>query len=71
MMWLISYGNLFQGLKRFSMRNSMRYVSLVVAVLFILRGLDLGIPYLSPKFEAKTAKSSCCHKAKVCPQPAP
>jgi len=33
-------------------------------MLFVLRGLNLGIPYLSPKVEitAKEVKSSCCHK---------
>ncbi len=71
MMWLISYGSVFAALKRFSLRNSMRYVSLGVAVLFILRGLNLGIPYVSPKFEAQTAKSSCCMKVQACPKPAP
>ena len=32
--------------------------------LFMLRGLNLGIPYLSPKVEATThgVKASCCHK---------
>lgn len=32
--------------------------------LFILRGMNLGIPYLSPKVqvEATTIKAECCHK---------
>lgn len=33
-------------------------------LLFVVRGLNLGIPYLSPKVEitAKELKSTCCHK---------
>jgi len=34
----------------------------ILAVLFILRGANLGIPYLSPKMQAETCNVSCCHK---------
>ena len=33
----------------------------VVGLLLILRGLDLGIPYLSPKLHADSPAHSCCH----------
>ncbi|MBX7240975.1 MAG: sulfite exporter TauE/SafE family protein [Bacteroidia bacterium] len=35
-----------------------------MAVLLILRGLNLGIPYLSPQFseDSGKVKTSCCHK---------
>jgi uncharacterized protein len=38
----------------------------LLALLFILRGLNLGIPYVSPKFEYPTTKTvspeiDCCH----------
>jgi uncharacterized protein len=36
-------------------------LSLSVGLLLILRGLNLGIPYLSPEFSDKQVKS-CCHK---------
>lgn len=41
-------------------------LTFVLALLFILRGLNLGIPYVSPKFEYPTAKTvnqevDCCH----------
>lgn len=39
------------------------YGVLVLAILFFVRGLSLGIPYLSPKFEADAAgnvTASCC-----------
>ncbi len=35
------------------------YVSLLIAVLFLLRGLNLGIPYLSPKFSENIQKVKC------------
>ncbi len=34
---------------------------LVMAGLFILRGLNLGIPYLSPKVQMNSHHGSCCH----------
>lgn len=37
--------------------------TIILAAIFILRGLNLGIPYLSPKFESKTEQSQevICH----------
>lgn len=43
-------------------RQVMPYVVSVMAVLLIIRGLNLGIPYLSPQFEKETHKVSCCEK---------
>jgi sulfite exporter TauE/SafE len=41
------------------------YVIVILGVLFILRGLSLGIPYISPKAEALTPvvekAHKCCH----------
>jgi sulfite exporter TauE/SafE len=38
-------------------------VTIVIGVLFILRGLELGIPYLSPPSEALSVENpSCCSK---------
>jgi len=45
------------------------YAIVFIGVLFILRGLSLGIPYLSPPAKAMTvpveqteeAEPSCCH----------
>lgn len=34
----------------------------ILALLFILRGANLGIPYLSPKMKAETCETSCCHR---------
>lgn len=38
----------------------MRLAFMLLAVLFILRGANLGIPYLSPKIQTETCDVSCC-----------
>lgn len=43
-------------------RQAMPYVVSVMAVLLIVRGLNLGIPYLSPQFEKESNKVTCCEK---------
>lgn len=42
-----------------------KYVRLsfgILAMLFILRGANLGIPYLSPKVQKETCETSCCQR---------
>jgi uncharacterized protein len=34
----------------------------LMAILMILRGLDLGIPYLSPKADVHKGMHACCHR---------
>lgn len=34
----------------------------IMALLLILRGLNLGIPYISPEIDAATGTATCCHK---------
>lgn len=43
-------------------RHAMPYVVSFMAVLLIVRGLNLGIPYVSPEFEKNTNTVSCCEK---------
>lgn len=47
-------------------RKLVPVVMFVFGCLFVVRGMNLGIPYLSPKVtvEKHEIKSSCCHKAK-------
>jgi sulfite exporter TauE/SafE len=33
---------------------------LIMAVLFLLRGAGLGVPFLSPDFSSKSPKENCC-----------
>ncbi len=37
------------------------YLLAIMAVIFILRGLNLGIPFLSPKMNPQVEDVSCCH----------
>jgi len=46
---------------RKQMFRSSYYLSLVVGILLILRGLNLGIPYVSPSFDANTHEVTCAH----------
>lgn len=42
--------------------NFIPVITIIIGLLFILRGLELGIPYLSPPAEALTIEAeSCCH----------
>ncbi len=47
------------------MRKLLPVGAILLAALFILRGMSLGIPYISPKIEhkitGKTEVSGCCH----------
>jgi len=36
-------------------------LSVCIGALLILRGLNLGIPYVSPEIEGKTLKHCCAH----------
>lgn len=51
------------GMKgRTMLRNSSFYLSLVVAAFLILRGMNLGIPYVSPHMDTHTHEMSCCER---------
>jgi hypothetical protein len=52
-------GGMIQGALRRRLQFVIPVTLAVLGVLFILRGLNLGIPYLSPKFGP--AGASCCH----------
>ena len=48
---------------RNQMRKAVPVMMAAMAILLILRGLNLGIPYISPQIEATaTGTHSCCHK---------
>ncbi len=50
------------GLKfRNLVKKLIPYLILIIGILFILRGLNLGIPYISPKMDTKTEVPACCH----------
>lgn len=64
MMWgIIFFGQHISYKLLSNIKKVYPYMMMTVAFLLILRGLGLGIPYLSPKFEVKQAEvHSCCHK---------
>lgn len=65
-MYTVAFFGQFISLKfRNQVRQSMPYVVSLMAVLLILRGLNLGIPYLSPEFEKEKRKISCCESSKA------
>lgn len=47
---------------RMVLRNSSFYLSMLVAAFLILRGMNLGIPYVSPHLDAQTHEMSCCER---------
>ena len=59
MLSVIVAGNFISVNIRNRIRKAMPYVILLIGVLFILRGLNLGIPYVSPKMSKGDAHS--CH----------
>ncbi|RNI21801.1 sulfite exporter TauE/SafE family protein [Rufibacter latericius] len=62
LMWLVSLsGKLIQPKWRALMRHAVPYVAACLAVLFILRGLNLGVPYLSPKLISTEQVAPVCH----------
>jgi uncharacterized protein len=66
LMFLVSLSGKLVSLKlRKAFNKTVPYVGICLAVLFIMRGLNLGIPYLSPKV-VETAinhtEISCCKK---------
>ena len=65
-MFLVSLSGRLISLKvRATFNQMVPYVGMCLAVLFIVRGLGLGIPYLSPKVvqtAQHTTEMSCCKK---------
>lgn len=60
-MYAVAWAGQFITLRyRALVRKSIPVVVSIMAILFILRGLNLGIPYVSPSFDQKTKTVSCC-----------
>lgn len=50
---------------RNAIRKTVPVMVSIMAVMLIIRGLNLGIPYLSPQFEKQSHKVSCCEKPDI------
>lgn len=59
---LMLFGHLISGRAKQKINRVVPYVVGVMAVMLILRGMNLGIPYLSPSMEKDSTEVSCCHK---------
>lgn len=55
------FGNTIKPVIRMKMRNAIPYMISFMAVLLILRGLNLGIPFISPMLTNISAQSVHCH----------
>lgn len=68
MMSLSWFAGMIGARARSTLRAASPYIISFIAVLMILRGMNLGVPYLSPKMVADTQagchskKIMCCHK---------
>lgn len=54
-------GAMIGGRFRETARKAVPWFVLLIGILFILRGLNLGIPYISPKMESPEEVPACCH----------
>jgi uncharacterized protein len=62
-MWSIAFwGNFICLNARLHIRKMYPYMMMLVACVLILRGMGLGIPYISPVHDTVTKKISCCAK---------
>jgi sulfite exporter TauE/SafE len=61
MFMLMIFGSGISLKMRVSLRKLTPVVMIVVAVLLILRGMNLGIPYVSPYFQTSAAEAVQCH----------
>lgn len=53
-------GRLLNYKLRFSINKAMKYMMVGAALLLVVRGAGLGIPYLSPAFQPETSHVDCC-----------
>lgn len=61
-MYAVTYlGQFIKLTYRNYIRQAMPLVVVTMAVLLIVRGLNLGIPYLSPSFQQQSNTVTCCH----------
>lgn len=59
---LMLFGHLISSSVRYTINRTVPYFVGIMALILILRGLNLGIPYLSPRLESGSQNVECCHK---------
>jgi uncharacterized protein len=65
MIALIAFGQAVNMQYRNAFKKSMPYITALMAIILIMRGLNLGIPYLSPKYEAQSNSLQCTEHSKM------
>ena len=58
---LMVFGHMISLKSRQKINKAVPYLIGMMAIMLILRGMNLGIPYLSPKLEKDSTEVSCCH----------
>lgn len=58
---IVYFSNLIKGKILNKIQKLIPVFIVILGLLFIVRGLNLGIPYLSPKFNAQKQEMKCCH----------
>jgi len=67
MLALLLLGNVFSMAFRRNVQKLIPFLILLIGILFVLRGMNLGIPYISPKMEAQQKqKTEQLQKPKCC-----
>lgn len=62
LMFAVAYfANIIKSRFLHQLRKTIPMFIIILGVLFILRGMNLGIPYVSPEFEEETQEVKCCH----------
>jgi sulfite exporter TauE/SafE len=57
---VVYFGNMMKSHLLNRLKRLIPVFVIIIGLLFIVRGLNLGIPYLSPKF-TEPQKAECCH----------
>lgn len=61
MFTIVYFSNLIKGKILAKIQKLIPIFIIILGLLFIVRGLNLGIPYLSPKFNEEKKEMNCCH----------
>jgi sulfite exporter TauE/SafE len=59
---LMAFGHMISVTVRQKINRAVPYMIGMMAIVLILRGMNLGIPYVSPKLEKHATEVDCCHR---------
>lgn len=62
LMFAVAYfANIIKSRFLHQLRKAIPVFIIILGILFILRGMNLGIPYISPEFKEASTEVKCCH----------